>query len=187
VNTSEISIGAFSAALAARQATPGGGAAAAVAVALGCASGAMAARYTTGPKWADRSADAEALAQQLDAHAARALALADEDAAAFAAVGMARKAGDAAALATAEAASLAVPVHLLELIHSAAVALANFSPRCNPNLISDVQVGLHLLDGAAAATLATLRVNRPSEGVLAAAEALVAGISRCARSPQDVA
>src|SRR4051812_19516851 len=78
--------------LAARAPAPGGGAPAAIAGAIGCATGAMAARYTPGPKWADRSATAEALAAELDDAAARLLALADEDAAAFAAVGAARKA-----------------------------------------------------------------------------------------------
>ena len=38
-------------ALSERTPTPGGGAAAAIAAALGCAAGAMAARYTTGTKY----------------------------------------------------------------------------------------------------------------------------------------
>ena len=64
-------IGGFIASLSARTAIPGGGAAAAIAAALGCAAGAMAARYTTGPKWA-----AVASSEQASASAATALRLA---------------------------------------------------------------------------------------------------------------
>ncbi|HAT12089.1 MAG TPA: hypothetical protein DCS97_16255, partial [Planctomycetes bacterium] len=48
-----------------------------------------------------------------------------------------------------------------------------FLPRCNPNLVSDVRVGVHLLAGAARAAWATAAANRPGpEEVAAAAAAL---------------
>ncbi len=160
--------------LAARQPTPGGGAAAAIAAALGAASGAMAARYTTGPKWADRQAEAETLAETLSSAATALLAVADADASAFAAVGSARKAGDAAALAVAVAQAAAIPAELLSACARHAVALRHFLPHCNPNLASDVWVGLHLLAGAGRAAYRTLLVNRPDEAALRAAQ------TRCA-------
>jgi formiminotetrahydrofolate cyclodeaminase len=169
------------AALAARSPTPGGGAAAAAAAALGMAAGAMAARYTTGPKWADRAAEAEALAISLDQAAAEVLALADRDEAAFAAAQAARKAGDQAAAGRAEAEAAAVPLAVMAACADRATALAAFLPRCNPNLVSDVRVALHLLDGAARAAWATALANRPDGEAQTLGAALLA---RCAAAAQ---
>lgn len=174
--TAGASIAAFAADLAARRPVPGGGAAAAVAAALGCAAGAMAARYTTGPKYADRAAQAEALAAALDAAGAACLASADADADAFAAVGTARKAGDAAALAQAEARAAGVPADLLAACALHAAGLAAFLPQCNPNLASDVKVGIHLLAGAGRAAWQTLLVNRPDGTVRAVAQTHLAAL-----------
>lgn len=168
--------------LAARSPTPGGGAAAAAAAALGCAAGAMAARYTTGQRWADRSAEAEALAAALDAAAAQVLRLADEDEAAFAAAQAARKAGDAAATAAADAHAMAIPQQVVALCAAAAERLAAFLPRCNPNLASDVRVGIHLLGGAGRAAWATALANRPDADARAAAAAPLAALRRCEES-----
>lgn len=151
----------FITALAQRTPTPGGGAAAAIAAALGCAAGAMAARYTTGPKWAAISDQAQALADLLDRAADDCQRLAEEDAAAFAAVGAARKAGSG--LAEAEARSAAVPADLLATCALQAAGLAGFIPRCNPQLLSDVKVGIHLLAGAGRAAWQTLLVNHPGD------------------------
>jgi formiminotetrahydrofolate cyclodeaminase len=167
---------AFLSALAARQPAPGGGAAAAVAAAIACASGAMAARYTTGERWAERSAEATALAETLDLAARELTALADEDAAAYAAVQAARKAKDTAAQSAAEAEAMAVPVRLLAGCARHAEALAAFSPRCNPHLVSDVEVALHLLAGAARAAWRTLLVNRPTPAL---EQAGAADLARC--------
>ncbi len=147
--------------LAARSPTPGGGAAAAATAALGCAAGAMAARYTTGPKWIDRAAAATALAESLDAAGSRMLALADEDEAAFAAAQAARKAGDIQAQTAAEQRAMAVPMTVLELCANHASALAAFIPHCNPNLLSDVRVGIHLLAGGGRAAWATVLAGSP--------------------------
>jgi formiminotetrahydrofolate cyclodeaminase len=145
--------------LAARTPAPGGGAAAAIAAALGAAAGAMAARYTTGAKWADRSADAERLGQVLHDGARRLLALADADAGAYAAV-QATAAGSPER-AAAEAAAGRIPLDTLIACADAADALARFLERCNPRLRSDVETGIHLLAGAGRAAWRTLLINQP--------------------------
>lgn len=164
-------LSALVARLAARTPAPGGGAAAAAAGAIGCATGAMACRYTTGPKWADRADGAEALARSLDDGAARLLSLADDDAAAYAAVGDARRGGDPAALSAAEKAAAAVPAEILALCALHAAALAAFRPQCNPHLTSDVDAGVRLLGGAGRAAWGTLLANPLRAADRAVAEA----------------
>jgi len=146
-------------ALAARTPVPGGGAAAALAAALGCATGAMAARYTTGPSWGERSAVAASIAQGLDETSRTLLNLADEDAAAFAAVGASKAAGDATALASAQARSAQIPAEVLLICVVQAQLLETFRSLCNPRLVSDVEVGISLLHGAGRAAVATLVAN----------------------------
>ena len=178
MSTGGETIGAFATALAAKQSTPGGGAAAAVTAALGCASGAMACRYTTGEKYAAVAAESDALAARLDTWRDRALALADADANAYAQVGAAKKTKDPAVVAAAETAAAAVPAELIALCADAATACAAFRPRCNPWLVSDIDTAVHLLAGAGRAALRTLRINRPPAGMLAAADAHIATLDR---------
>jgi methenyltetrahydrofolate cyclohydrolase len=161
--TGEETIAGFAAALAARQPTPGGGAAAAVAAALACATGAMACRYTNGDKYQTVAAEAAALADRLDAWRTRCLALADADATAYAAVGTAKKTKDPAHIAAAETAAAAVPAELLALCAEAASACADFRPRCNPWLVSDIDTATHLLTGAGRAAWRTLLINQPGD------------------------
>jgi formiminotetrahydrofolate cyclodeaminase len=182
-NLAQTSVADLVARLAARTPAPGGGAAAAIAGALGCATGAMAARYTTGAKWADRSDKAEALAAELDAAAARLLALADADAAAFAAVGAARKSGDAMALKVAEARSIEIPVSVMRECALQAGALATFRSACNPQLVSDIAVGIHLLAGAGRSAWSTLCANPLSDGQRALAAALLAAYAAAEAQP----
>jgi len=156
--------------LAARTPAPGGGAAAAIAAALGAASGAMAARFTSGVKYADAEGAAQQLASELDGFAQTCLALADEDAAAFA---MVRAANDPVAKATAELAAARIPLRLMTGCITTIGALTAFAPRCNPWLRSDIQVGIHLLAGATRAAMATLAANRPDQAVLAEGQALL--------------
>jgi formiminotetrahydrofolate cyclodeaminase len=152
-------VGDLTIALSQRTPAPGGGAAAAVAAALGCAAGAMAARYTTGARYAERSAQSEALAKALDLAASDCLTLADADAAAYAGLTAARKLKDEAAIATATVASARIPADLLGACARNAQALAAFLPQCNPHLVSDVKVGIHLLAGGGRAAWQTLLVN----------------------------
>lgn len=173
---SPVELPAFINALAQRTPTPGGGAAAGIAAALGCAAGAMAARYTTGPKWAAVSEQAQILADLLDRSASDCQRLANEDAAAYAAVGAARKAGSGVAEAEAEAA--AIPAELLAVCAMNATALADFMPRCNPHLVSDVKVAIHLLAGAGRAAWQTLVINRPGDAVLNEARVLIDALAQ---------
>jgi formiminotetrahydrofolate cyclodeaminase len=154
-------IGVFAAALAARTPTPGGGAAAAICAALGAAAGAMAARYTTGPKWGALSLQAQALAETLDGAARSCFDLADQDAQAFAALGAARREQDEQVISHAEERAQAVPAELLALCALQAGALRAFLTLGNPLLLSDVKVGIHLLAGAGRAAWQTLLVNQP--------------------------
>jgi formiminotetrahydrofolate cyclodeaminase len=175
--TGEQTIASFVASLAERVPTPGGGAAAAVTAAIGCATAAMACRYTTGEKWPEVTAEAEALAQQLDLWREHALLFADADATAFAAVGVAKKTKDATVLQAAEAAAAAVPAGLIALCGEAAQACAGFRPRCNPWLVSDIDTALHLLAGAGRAARRTLLINRPSAAMGDLATATVARLA----------
>ncbi len=175
--TGEQTIAGFAAALAARQPTPGGGAAAAVAAALACATGAMACRYTNGEKYQTVAAEAAALANRLDAWQTRCLALADADATAYAAVGTAKKSKDPAQIAAAEAAAAAVPADLLALCAEAAGACADFRPRCNPWLVSDIDTATHLLAGAGRAAWRTLLINQPGDALRHAGLAALAHLA----------
>ncbi|HEX3135728.1 MAG TPA: cyclodeaminase/cyclohydrolase family protein [Planctomycetota bacterium] len=164
------SIDAVIGALAERTPVPGGGAAAAIAAALGCAAGAMAARYTSGPKYAAIEAEARNFGDLLAAAALDCTRLGDADAEAYAAVGAGRKTKDAIAIAEAELRAATVPADLLALCAQHAAGLAAFIPTSNPYLVSDVKVGIHLLAGAGRAAWQTLLVNRPDATVLRVAQ-----------------
>ena len=150
-------------ALAARTPAPGGGAAAAIAAALGCAAGAMATRYTSGAKYAAVETAAQQLGDVLVLMARECLRLSDADADAYAAVTAARKTKDATATALAEQRAGAIPASLLALCAKYAAELARFISTCNPYLVSDVKVGIHLLAGAGRAAWQTLLVNQPNQ------------------------
>lgn len=164
-------------ALAQRTPAPGGGAAAAIAGALGCAAGAMAARYTSGAKYADRSSQAEALAQALDKAASDCLRLADDDTEAFAELTAARKLKDGPAIAAATAAAAKIPATLVAMCATHAKALAAFIPVSNPHLVSDVKVGIHLLAGGGRAAWQTLLVNSIDDATRRTAAAQLAEIA----------
>jgi len=163
--------------LAQRTSTPGGGAAAAIAAALGCSAEAMAARYTDGPKHALVSAAAANLATLLDAAAADCLRLATADADSYAAVRAAKASKDANTIAQAERQAAQVPADLLAACALHARTLAAFAPDCNRWLLSDVQVGVHLLAGAGRAAMRTLAVNNPDAEMLAGARTHVAALA----------
>lgn len=175
------SVNALIGALAERTPVPGGGAAAAIAAALGCAAGAMAARYTSGPKYAAIEAEARVLGDLLAKAAQDCTRLGDADAEAYAAVGTARKTKDATAIVTAEQHAGTVPADLLALCAIHAAGLAAFIPTCNPYLVSDVKVGIHLLAGAGRAAWQTLLVNKPDATVRAVAATHLAALAAAER------
>lgn len=156
-------------ALGTRTPTPGGGAAAAIAAALGCAAGAMAIRYTSGPKYAAVEAEVQHFGDVLTQAARECAKLGDADAEAYAAASIARKSKDAAALNAAEQRAAQVPADLLAACAVHAAGLATFVPTCNPFLVSDVKVGIHLLAGAGRAAWQTLLVNNPEATLRAVA------------------
>ncbi len=163
--------------LSARTPTPGGGAAAAISAAIGCAVGAMAARYTTGKKWADREAAAEALARTLEEASNEFLALAESDVAAYDAVSLARTGGDRGALAAAQAQSAEVPAEVLSHCAATVAALQGFRAACNPQLLSDIDVAIALIAGAGHAALATLEANPVDDRTRASAHDSRAALS----------
>mmetsp|Transcript_10318 Transcript_10318/g.27518 ORF Transcript_10318/g.27518 Transcript_10318/m.27518 type:complete len:198 (-) Transcript_10318:57-650(-) len=172
VLTSAQPIGAWVEALGAKKPTPGGGAAAAVAAAIGTASGAMAAIYTTRKKDEESgvAAEAKALAESLNAAAARMLKGADDDATAYAALQSTWKKDSALTeeeKVKIQAEALDVPVRLVKLCHEQAAAVQDFLPRCNPSITSDAKVALHLLAGAARAAYQTVLVNSPPDAIKA--------------------
>lgn len=158
-------LGKFVAALAAKQATPGGGACAAVGASLGSAAASMAAAYTQRKKDKESGAAerAEALIQKLDFE--KALNAADEDAAAYADLQRSWKDSEMTAeeKKAIEARALAVPVSLVDLCHEYIIAIQSFLPHCNPNITSDAKVGIHQLAGAARAAYQTVLVNSPPQ------------------------
>ena len=175
------SVDALIGALAERTPVPGGGAAAAIAAALGCAAGAMAARYTAGPKYAAVEAQARTLGDLLAKAAQDCTRLSDADAVAYAAVGAARKSKDPATITAAEQRAGAVPADLLALCALHAAGLAAFIPTCNPYLVSDVKVGIHLLAGAGRAAWQTLLVNNPDAPMRALAGTHLAALDSAER------
>ncbi|HYE06687.1 MAG TPA: cyclodeaminase/cyclohydrolase family protein [Planctomycetota bacterium] len=169
-------------AIAARTPSPGGGAAAGVAVVMGCAAGAMAARYTTGAKWAQVAEQAEASAALLDRIRTHAASLAQADADAFAAAQAARAAKDEAATRAADARAAAVPAELLHIAAEAGGALQRFLPICNPRLRSDVVVGIHLVVAGGRAAWRTSLENAPDEHVRARGRAHLALLAEAERA-----
>merc|ERR1712187_856165 len=112
---------------------------------------------------------ARALAASLQKSAAQCVTLADADASAYAALQATWKKDctyteEEKAKIAAEA--LDVPVGLLRLCCKQAAAVANFLPRCNPNIVSDAKVSLHLLAGGGRAAYQTALVNKPPPAVM---------------------
>src|SRR5437016_3105358 len=155
-------VGEFLDALSAGGPTPGGGAAAAVTVALGAGLAAMAARLST-----RHLSGAEELAAAADALRRRAARYADDDAAAFRAVHAAqalpaepepelRRAAIRAALVRATA----VPLAIAETAAEVAGLADRLAAEGNPNLRGDAATGALLAEAGAraAATLVALNV-----------------------------
>ena len=161
--TAQQPIGGFVADLASKQPTPGGGAAAAVGAAVGAAAAQMAAAYSQRKKDVESGAAAKAteLISALDTSPC--LALADQDAEAYADLQRTWKDAGMPAdeKANIEARALAIPAGLVRTCHQYVLAVQAFLPHCNPNITSDAKVGIHLLSGAASSAFQTVLVNSP--------------------------
>ncbi|WP_423183799.1 cyclodeaminase/cyclohydrolase family protein [Arthrobacter sp. NyZ413] len=157
-------INGYLARLAARQPTPGGGAAAALHAAQGAALVAMVARYTTGAKYEQHASLVERIAEASDGLIVEALQLADADEHAFQSVidsyklpsgteelDAARSAGIQAALAQAAQ----VPGRLIAVARAVVDLATELFDVANSNVISDVAAAAD----AARAAATTARVN----------------------------
>jgi formiminotetrahydrofolate cyclodeaminase len=154
----------FLTALAARVPAPGGGASAALHAAQAAALVAMVARYSDGPKYADHAVAVGRIRDAADELRETALALAEEDAAAFTAVTEAYRLPKATA-AEAPARSAAIVTALLGAARPPAFVIGvaarvldlaeDLLPIGNPNVISDVAAAAE----AARAAATTARVN----------------------------
>ena len=143
----DLSLRDFTAAVAAKTSTPGGGSVAAYASTLGAALGAMAARYSEGPGCAESAA-------ALDALRGRFLILVDRDTEAYSKVSTAyglpkktdeEKKARRAAIQAALVDAANVPLEGMRAVIEALKALEPLAMSCNKNLASDLASGALLL------------------------------------------
>ena len=170
----ELTLGGFAEALASEAPVPGGGAAAAVSAALGASLTAMVVRLSLDrPKYADHAAlHGEAL-ERSDAARLHFLALADADARAYAAYRTARSlphgsdeetAAREAATREAARGACQVPLDVVKACHAQVELVERVVGRTNLYVASDLDVAALLLDSAARAAAANVRVNLGSIG-----------------------
>jgi formiminotetrahydrofolate cyclodeaminase len=163
--------------LAARTPTPGGGAVAAVTAAHAAALGSMVLEFTVGKeKWATHEDGNRRALARLGELRASALALADRDAAAYAALNALWKLpkddpSRARAWDAAVAEAIDAPQAILDLAAEVAGACAGLGASTNPNLASDLAIAVDLARAAARAAAHNVEVNLPSVADAAAREA----------------
>jgi len=158
MNAVDLSIRQFTADLAARQPTPGGGSTAAVGGALGAGLAAMAAAYTTGnEKFAAVGGRAETTRAELEKLRLRFLELVEEDIAAYGAYSAARalpketpeqKAARKTALAAANEQATQVPEAILECAFKTLAHVEDLATFVNPALAGDVGASAYFLEAA---------------------------------------
>lgn len=164
----DMPMGQFTALLADKVPSPGGGAVAAVTLAHAAALGAMVLRYTLGRSAfaAHEATNAQAL-ERLDALRVEALRWADRDAAAYAKLAALWKlpAGDATREGSFPAAVIEAVEAPLQIVRGAATAaqlLQSLPSRTNARLGSDLAIAAELCAAAADAAAWNVRVNLPS-------------------------
>ena len=158
--------------VAAETAVPGGGSVSAVAAAFSAALGAMAGRFTVGrEKFKEAEAEVSGAVRQLDSERVALLGLAEEDSAAYAQVDAAlklpretpeEKAERAVALELALVSAARPPLEVARRSLAVADSLRRLRGIANPNLISDVGVGMLLSGAAARGALLNVFVNLKS-------------------------
>lgn len=170
----DLTVAQFVEALASGEPVPGGGAAAAVAGSLGAALVAMVGSLSTGrPKYADHEATLGRVIPAAQALADRLLALADEDAQAYAGYGAAmklpretdeEKASRSAAIREAALGATLSPLRTVEATLEVVQLAEALAGRSNKNASSDLEVAALLSVAACRAAAANVYINLPSLG-----------------------
>ncbi len=150
--------------LAAKQPTPGGGAAASIVAAHACALAEMAAGYTTGKKWQDREAKINAFLADMKEAREAFLELADADALAYKELQQSWRDEHMtdAVRQRIESKALEIPFSVVLACQEVAENIRQFLEFCNPKILSDAKASLHIIAGAAHAAYHTALVNKPS-------------------------
>ncbi|WP_409340895.1 cyclodeaminase/cyclohydrolase family protein [Paenibacillus sp. MBLB4367] len=164
----DATIRSFLAAAASASPTPGGGSIAALAAALGASMTSMVAKLSTGPKFAQTEAAANTLAVEMAAAIARSESLLHEDIQAFeaymAALKLTKGASRDEALREAAQAAADVPLRLARLCTDAIRASGAMAETGNKTAISDLGIGVLLLEASLQAALLTVEINLPALG-----------------------
>jgi formiminotetrahydrofolate cyclodeaminase len=157
--------------LASHDPIPGGGSAAAIAGAMGAALVGMVAELTIGrPDAEANAAELTALREDATRYREELLALAQTDAAAYAAVVAARKlpkgtdeekSARRAALDTAMVAAADAPLHVARLAAATLELASRIAPIGNPNAASDAGVAAQLASAAVRGAILNVRINLP--------------------------
>ncbi|WP_412544201.1 cyclodeaminase/cyclohydrolase family protein [Longispora sp. K20-0274] len=144
--------------LASRSPAPGGGAAAALHAAQGAALIAMVARFSDGPKYADHAPLIGAVLTEADNLRARAVALIDEDAEAFAAVAAAYR-GPRDVLAAALIGAARPPVAVIGVADRLVALAEALAPVGNRNVVTDIAAAAEAARAAATTSRVNVEVN----------------------------
>lgn len=193
----DLTIDEFTSRLASSDPVPGGGSASAVAGALGASLVTMVASLTTGrPKYADHE---PMLAWALETGrrlSDRFLALADEDAEAYAgfasALKLPRETDDEiavriGAMRTAARRAAEVPLSCVEACLDLVEAADALAGRSNPNAASDVDVAALLGEAAARGAAANVLINLPATGDTALEGTMTARVTTLLAAIEDLA